>query len=80
MYINKEKIIRDIKDFIGEGGYLPLTEHGYDPTFNAFAVDYNGIYKFTTGGFKPFEDMMPEALVNLVLEIFRYQNYCRLHA
>lgn len=80
MIIDKERLITDIREFLGEGGVLYF-EHGYKPTFNAYGLDENGIYcHFSKNPYKKYEDMEPEQVANLVFEIFRYYNYCHLYA
>ena len=79
MFIDKEQLIQDIRDFLGEGGVLYF-EHGYKPRFNAYGLDCNGIWNGTNHTYKKYEDMLPEQVANLVFEIFRYYNYCHIYA
>ena len=79
MILNRDQLIKDIKEFVGKDGYVPF-EHGYQPTVNAYAVDYDGIWLKTTHKHRPFEEMCTEGIANIVFELFRYMNYCHLHA
>ena len=81
----KDRLVQDIQEFVGEGGYLPLTEHGNRPTMNIAAADYNGIeLRFPIGREKrrriEYTEMDEKLLTNVILEIFRYQNWCHLYA
>ena len=81
----KERLIQDIRDFVGKGGYIPLTEHGNQPTMNIYAVDENGvIFRFPIGKERKrradFPEMNETMLINVILELFRYQNWCHLYA
>ncbi len=81
----KERLIQDIRDFVGKDGYIPLTEHGNQPTMNIYAVDENGvILRFPIGKERKrridFPEMDETVLTNVILELFRYQNWCHLYA
>ena len=80
-----ERLIKDIKDFVGEGGYVPVTEHGNKPTMNMQAADTNGIVlRWPIGRERrrriEYSEMDTDMLKNVILELFRYQNYCQLYA
>lgn len=81
----KEHLIGDIRDFIGENGYLPVTEHGNRPTLNAVAFDYNGMVLRLPIGKEhrkriEYSEMEESMLKDVIIEIFRYDNYCHLYA
>lgn len=81
----KGRLIQDIKDFVGKDGYVPVTEHGNQPTMNMTAADYNGIeLRMSIGREKrrriEYTEMDETMLMNVILELFRYQNYCHLYA
>lgn len=81
----KDRLIQDIKDYIGKDGYIPVTEHGNQPTINMQAADYSGIeLRMRIGREKrrriEYTEMDEQMLINVILELFRYQNYCRLYA
>lgn len=70
----KDRLIQDIKDFVGKDGYIPMT-----------ATDYNGIeLRMSIGREKrrriEYTEMDETMLMNVILELFRYQNYCHLYA
>ena len=80
----KERLIQDIKDFVGEGGNIPF-EHGYKPSLNASEVTSEGIIlrqpiSPKKGRKMSFEEMDEKMLTNVILELFRYYNYCHLYA
>ncbi len=80
-----DRLRQDIRDFVGEGGYIPITEHGYQPSINAYAVDENGILlRHPIGREKrrriEFTEMDEAMLKNVILELFRYMNWCHLYA
>lgn len=80
----KEKLIKDIRDFIGENGVVPM-EHGYRPELNATAFDYNGMVLYKLIGREhrtriEYAEMEERMLTRVILELFRYYNYCRLYA
>lgn len=80
----QQRLIKDIKDFVGKDGLIPF-EHGYRPTLNCWAVDENGIrLRFWIGKEKrkeiPFEEMDEKMLTKVIIELFRYMNYCHLEA
>lgn len=81
----KDRLVQDIKDYIGKDGYIPVTEHGNQPTMNMQAADYNGIeLRMRIGREKrrriEYTEMDEQMLMNVILELFRYQNYCHLYA
>lgn len=81
----KDRLIQDIKDFVGKDGYIPVTEHGNQPTMNMQAADYDGIeLRMRIGCEKrrriEYTEMDEQMLMNVILELFRYQNYCQLYA
>jgi len=81
---NKERLIQDIREFVGPDGYVPF-EHGYNPTMNASAIDGDGIIlRWPIGREKrhriEFSDMDTGMLINVILELFRYQNHCHIRA
>ena len=77
----KESIIRDIREYVGKGGYVPF-EHGYKPSVDMYAVDQKGIHRKAKKGctFVPFEEMDEDALKDIIIELFRYGTYCHLYA
>lgn len=85
MLYGKDRLIQDIKDYVGKDGYIPVTEHAYQPTMNMQAADYDGIeLKMRIGREKrrriEYTEMDEQMLMNVILELFRYQNYCHLYA
>ena len=82
MMTNKEQLIKDIQDFVGEGGYVAF-EHGYNPTMAIYGVAYNYVDRtMASGKWRQgyFHEMSEEELTNIILELFRYMNYCQLYA
>ena len=79
----KERLIKDIREFVGRGGYVPF-EHGFRPSINAQAVDENGIVlacRLGRGRRRiEFAEMDETTLTNVVINLFRYVNYCHLYA
>ena len=81
----EDRLRQDIRDFVGKDGYIPF-EHGYRPAINAYAVDYEGIYlRAAEGAVKKkrilkYEDMDTKMLTAVILDLFRYLNYCQLYA
>lgn len=80
----KEHLVRDIRDFIGEDGYIPM-EHGYRPTLNAYAFDQEGmLLRFPIGKERrrriQYSEMDEDMLTKVILELFRYFNWCHLYA
>ena len=81
----KERLIGDIHDYHGKDGYLPVTEHGNRPTLNASAFDYDGmILRFPIGKERrrriDYSEMDEQMLKDVIIEIFRYYNFCHLYA
>lgn len=81
----KERLIGDLRDYIGEDGYIPVTEHGNRPSLNASAFDYNGMILRHPIGREhrkriEFSEMDINMLKDSIIELFRYANYCRLYA
>ena len=80
-----DRLRQDIRDFVGEDGYIPF-EHGYNPAINAYAVDYEGIHLRAAQGTAKrkrvlkYEDMDTKMLTAVILDLFRYLNYCHLYA
>ena len=80
-----DRLRQDIRDFVGKDGYIPVTEHGYQPTMNVYAVDEKGVLlRFPIGREKrrriEFSEMDETMLKNVILELFRYMNWCHLYA
>lgn len=80
----KDRLIKDIKDFIGPNGCIAF-EHGYRPTYNAQMItDTEVILRFRIGKNRrskiPLEEMDEATLKNIIIELFRYQNFCHLLA
>ncbi len=81
----KDRLIQDIRDFVGKDGYVPVTERGNQPTMNMTAADYDGIIlRMSIGREKrrriEYTEMDETMLMNVILELFRYYNYCHLYA
>ena len=79
----KERLVRDIRDFIGEDGDIPM-EHGYRPTLNAYAFDQEGmLLRFPIGKERhrriQYSEMDEDMLTKVILELFRYFNWCHLY-
>lgn len=79
-----DKLRQDIREYVGDGGYIPF-EHGYRPTMNIQAVEPDRIHlRFPIGRNRrrtiPLSEMDGQMLMNVILELFRYQNYCHLYA
>lgn len=77
----KERLVRDIQDFIGKDGCVSL-EHSYRPTLNVQSFDYNGmVLRFSIGRKKrtriEYSEMDEKMLNNVVVELFRYYNFCQ---
>lgn len=82
----KESLIRDIREFVGEGGLVAF-EHGFKPSVNMYSVDENGIHRTVPDGsggkkhsFVPFEEMDENTIKEIIINLFRYLNYCHLYA
>lgn len=80
----KERLIQDIRDFVGKDGNVPM-EHGYRPQLNASAFNYDGmVLSFPIGREHRrsigYEEMDEAMLTKVILELFRYYNYCHLYA
>ena len=80
----KQRLIQDIRDFVGTGGYVPM-EHGYRPSLNATAFDYDGmVLRLRIGRERrtriEYSEMNEADLMKVILELFRYYNYCQLYA
>lgn len=80
----KERLIKDIREFVGPGGYVPF-EHGFRPSINAQAVDEDGIVLVRRLGRErrrriEFSEIDETTLTNVILNLFRYSNYCHLYA
>ena len=80
----KERLIQDIRDFVGKDGNVPM-EHGFRPTLNASAFDYDGMaLRFRIGKEHrtriEYEEMDETMLTKVILDLFRYYNYCHLYA
>ena len=81
----KATFIQDIRDFVGKDGLVPF-EHGYKPSINMYSVDYDGIHRITSDGqnrthsFVAFEEMDENTLKEIIINLFRYFNYCHLYA
>ena len=80
----KDRLIKDIKDFIGPNGCIAF-EHGYRPTYNAQMItDTEVILRFRIGKNRrskiPLEELDEAMLKNIIIELFRYQNFCHLLA
>lgn len=84
METEKERLIRDIREFVGPNGYVAF-EHGYRPTFNAAGVSDKQVdLRFAIGREHrrkiELEEMDEPMLIKIILELFRYYNYCHLYA
>ena len=79
MTMNRERLIKDIQEFVGAGGYVAF-EHGYKPTIAAYGVGYDHIDRQLKPRKVYFEEMNEVQLTNIILELFRYMNYCHLYA
>lgn len=80
--MNRERLIKDIQEFIGEGGYVAF-EHGYKPTLAIYGVAYDHVDRtMFSGKYRKgyFYEMNETQLTNIILELFRYMNYCQLYA
>ena len=80
----KERLIQDIRDFVGKDGNVPM-EHGFKPTLNASSFDYGGMaLRFPIGKERrkriEYEEMDEAMLTKVILDLFRYFNYCHLYA
>lgn len=80
----KESLIRAIREYIGENGCVAF-EHGYTPTYNAQMItDKEVILRFRIGRDRrtkiPLEEFDEGQLKNLIVEMVRYENHCRLRA
>lgn len=80
----KERLIQDIRDYIGTDGYAPM-EHGYKPSLNAIGFDYDGMDLRHQIGKEhrrriEYSQMDEKMLTEVIINLFRYSNYCRLHA
>ena len=79
---SKKELIRIIRDFIGEDGYVSF-EHGFEPGFNAVGVGYGYVdLRIPIDGKRKsfFKDMTPQQLTMIVIDLMRYLNYCHLYA
>lgn len=84
METEKERLVRDIREFIGPDGYVAF-EHGYRPTFNVAGVSDKQVdLRFAIGREHrkkiELEEMEEAMLLKIILELFRYYNYCQLYA
>lgn len=78
--MTKEELIKNIQDFIGEGGYVPF-EHGYRPHINSYGVGYDYMHLRIPQGKKAyFKNMTVEQLQAIVNDLFAYLNYCQNEA
>lgn len=84
--LEKEILIQDIREFVGEGGLVAF-EHGFKPSVNMYSVDGNGIHRTVPDGsggkkhsFVPFEEMDENTIKEIIINLFRYLNYCHLYA
>ncbi len=80
----KERLIQDIREFVGPGGCVSF-EHGFNPTFNMCAIDETQVLLRNQIGREhrhnvPLDELDEQVLKNIIIDIFRYQNYCRLRA
>ena len=80
----KERLLKDIREFVGVGGNVPF-EHGFRPDFNASEVtDTEVVLRKPVGREHrrriPLVELDADALLTIVLDLFRYQNYCHLYA
>lgn len=80
----KERLIQDIRDFVGKDGNVPM-EHGFRPQLNASSFNYDGmVLRFPIGREHRrsigYEEMDEAMLTKVILELFRYYNYCHLYA
>ena len=74
--------LKEIKDFIGNGGYVPF-EHGFKPLLRinarrVYAV--NQYYIFYLGGKKRLEELQETQLEAIYKELNRYLKYCQEEA
>lgn len=81
----KDRLIGDIRDYIGKDGNIPVTEHGNRPSLNASAFDYDGMVLRHQIGREhrkriEYSEMDESMLKDVIIEIFRYGNFCRLYA
>lgn len=82
--LNKEQLIKDITDFVGKDGTVAF-EHGYKPNFNVSYIHENEVhFRFAIGRQHQrkclLEDMTVDSLMLLIIELFRYLNYCQNEA
>ena len=80
----KQRLITDIREFVCKDGHVPF-EHGFRPSLNASEVDSEGIRLRSPIGREKrrrieFEEMDEEMLRKVILDLFRYLNYCHLYA
>ena len=79
----KSDLIRIIQEFVGEGGYIPVTEHGFKPSIQIYGVAYDHVDRTMTSGkyrMGYFADMTAEELTEVILNLVDYENYCHLYA
>ena len=75
-------VLKEIKDFIGNGGYVPF-EHGFKTSLRinarrVYAVDQ--YYIFYLGGKKKLEELQEKQLEEIYNELNRYLKYCQEEA
>lgn len=80
----KARLIQDIRDFVGKDGNVPM-EHGFQPAMNASAFDENGMVLRHHIGREhrsriEYDEMDETMLTNVIIDLFRYLNYCHLYA
>jgi len=80
----KARLVQDIRDFVGKDGYVPM-EHGFQPAMNASAFDENGMVLRHRIGREhrsriEYDEMDETMLTNVIIDLFRYLNYCHLYA
>lgn len=80
----KQRLVTDIREFVGKGGYLPF-EHGFRPSFNAYAIYDEKVYLRAPTGKRrmrtiPLEELDERQLTILIVDVFRYMNHCHLRA
>lgn len=79
----KSDLIRIIQEFVGEGGYIPVTEHGFKPSIQIYGVAYDHVDRRIAPGGKReayFADMTAGQLTEVILNLVDYENYCHLYA
>lgn len=80
----KDRLVRDIQEFVGENGLIPF-EHGYRPQFNMWAVTDSVVkLRFPIGRQHrkevPLKELDEPQLTTIIIDLFRYLNWCHLKA